>query len=394
MLKTKTITLSIVLILGLFTGLVCFAEDRASRIHHKADLVQHTAEQWAQQGKNPAQAVELMKQASAAFERGNADQGEAHLDQAMQALDLTGTSAQPTDKHALSSHEPTSNLYANPERVDIIGYTEDSMEPCISPDGQYMFFNGSNADDIDVHISLAKRISDTRFQYLGLLPGVQSAHRDMAPSLDRYNNIYFTTLRSIAEDGKSLYVGKWHQLNVSAPRTVDGDISPPRPGTPSIWVNMDCGISPDGCTLFISRAQIMRGEPGPRQSDLLLANREANGHFNISPQSAQLLKRVNTRALEYAPCVSADGLELYFTRAMAPDQIDTRPDSPLVQIMVAKRSSIDKPFGEPERLVALDGFVEAPSTTLDKGEMFYHKKDGKFFHIYRAKRSAIKMTSL
>ena len=54
--------------------------------------------------------------------------------------------------------------------------------------------------------------------------------------------------------------------------------------------------------------------------------------------------------------------------------------------MVATRTSADAPFDEPRVLRALTGFVEAPTISLDTKEMFYHKKVGEKFAVYRAER--------
>src|SRR5450432_3634763 len=62
-------------------------------------------------------------------------------------------------------------LYTNPEPIEISGYAEDAMEPCISLDGQYLFFNNSNEQNVKTHIHFAKRMAPTKFQYLGILPG-------------------------------------------------------------------------------------------------------------------------------------------------------------------------------------------------------------------------------
>jgi hypothetical protein len=101
------------------------------------------------------------------------------------------------------------------------------------------------------------------------------------------------------------------------------------------------------------------------------------GAFSIDPDGALIMKNINTGALEYAPCISNDGLELYFTRA-APGA--------LPRIMVAARDSVNDPFSEPRILKHLTGFVEAPSISLDRKEMFFHKKVGETFVIYRAER--------
>ncbi|MGD0302495.1 MAG: hypothetical protein ABSE86_35925 [Bryobacteraceae bacterium] len=89
------------------------------------------------------------------------------------------------------------------------------------------------------------------------------------------------------------------------------------------------------------------------------------------------MRNVNTGALQYAPAISADGLELYFTRATP---------AALPRIMLATRNSVNDPFGEPRVLEALTGFVEAPSISLDRNEMFFHKRVGEKFVIFWAER--------
>jgi len=81
------------------------------------------------------------------------------------------------------------------------------MEPCISLDGQYQFFNNSNDDKLDTHIHFAKRLAANRFHYLGILSGTRSNKKDMAPTIDQNTHIYFTSLRSFDADHKSIYSG-------------------------------------------------------------------------------------------------------------------------------------------------------------------------------------------
>ena len=47
------------------------------------------------------------------------------------------------------------------------------------------------------------------------------------------------------------------------------------------------------------------------------------------------------------------------------------------------------PFGEPRVLKELTGFVEAPSISLDRKEMFFHKKVDERFAIFRAERNTL-----
>ena len=42
------------------------------------------------------------------------------------------------------SAPPPPSTFANPQRVTILGYSGDAMEPSISRDGRYLFFNSLN----------------------------------------------------------------------------------------------------------------------------------------------------------------------------------------------------------------------------------------------------------
>jgi Tol biopolymer transport system component len=146
---------------------------------------------------------------------------------------------------------------------------------------------------------------------------------------------------------------------------------------------MDVGISPDGRTMYISRARFEAGVPIPKESDLMVATRTGDS-FAIDPRSQDLLAKVNTPALEYAPAISTDGLELYFTRASG---LGTgRAEDVRLRIMVARRRLADLPFDTSRVLDRLTGYVEAPSLSLDGKEMFFHKKMDGAFVICRAER--------
>ena len=105
-------------------------------------------------------------------------------------------------------------------------------------------------------------------------------------------------------------------------------------------------------------------------------SRDGSG-FRRAPNSAALLKNINTDALEYAACISADELELFFTRF----------GNSGFAIYRSTRESKVQPFDPPERLAAIEGFVEAPPLTADGLSLYYHKKVGELFVIYRVTRS-------
>ena len=91
---------------------------------------------------------------------------------------------------------------------------------------------------------------------------------------------------------------------------------------------------------------------------------------------------MNTAALEYAPSVSADLLELFFTRAGSLGG----PAAP--GIYRSQRRSRDEPFGVPQRIAAITGFVEAPSLSGDGRSLYYHRLEDNRFVIYRVSRNS------
>jgi hypothetical protein len=319
------------------------AQDRVQRIKTKAAMAQAGVRSWVEQGRDPA----------------------------------------PGDASPLpvySGREKESDLYVRPQPVSIEGYAGAAMEPFLSPDGRHLFFNNANDAGVNTNIHFAERTGKL-FHYRGELPGVNSEVLDAVPSIDRAGHFYFTTVRDYGRTLNSLFTGEFDGKAVRNVRPVPGDISPKTLGT----INMDACISPDGQTLYISRAVMAPGAPAPKQSHLMVAHLKG-GVFGMDPDSGRIMKNVNTEALEYAPAVSADERELYFTRASQSMAGSDAPGARL-RIMVAIRTSLDEPFGEARVLTALAGFVEAPTISIDGKEIFYHKKVGGTFVIYRAERN-------
>jgi Tol biopolymer transport system component len=89
------------------------------------------------------------------------------------------------------------------------------------------------------------------------------------------------------------------------------------------------------------------------------------------------MKQVNTsKNLEYAPAISSSGLELFFTRLEGTSPV----------IYVATRTDATSPFGAPRKITAATGFVEGPTLTPDEDSLYYHKREGNLFVIYRVTR--------
>ncbi|MEO8657514.1 MAG: hypothetical protein ABI693_03550 [Bryobacteraceae bacterium] len=364
----------------LYGGFRIAANHLAGRLQAKAAEAQSGVREWASKGRDPSAVVAVLQQVKPALDAGETRKAEVLLDQALQML---RTAAQPGDQSPLPVYngvEETSDLYIRPQAVLIEGYDGSAMEPFIAPDGRYLLLNNENDPAVNTNVHFAERTGKRSFRYLGELPGVNSAVLDAVPSMDRSAHFFFTTLRDYDRTGNSIFTGDFDGKSVSHVRPAPGDISPGTPGS----INMDVSISPDGETLYISRALIFPGAPAPKKAELMVA-RLRDGAFHIDPNSEALMRNVNTGALQYAPSISADGLELYFTRA---SQVRG------VRLMVATRNSVSEAFGEPRVLSALTGFVEAPTITLDGGELFYHKRVGQKYVIYRAERRTRRPTDI
>lgn len=268
--------------------------------------------------------------------------------------------------------EKASKLYASPQAVEVNGYDGQVMEPALSADGKYIFFNNENSAK-SVKLYYAKRTGKLSFKFMGELKGANDGQLSAAPTLDSKGRIYFTTDRVYPDTFQSTFAATFNGKGVTEPKPVEGDITLKAPGV----INMDVGVSPDGRDLYVSRARFAIVGSLPQQADMVIARRDGE-KFVVDDNTEELMKNVNTDALEYAPAVTADGKELYFTRASGEENM---------RIMVATRQSVKEPFGIPQALSALEGFVEAPTLSSDRKEMFFHKRvDGKF-KLFRAERS-------
>jgi Tol biopolymer transport system component len=259
--------------------------------------------------------------------------------------------------------------FRDPQRVEIAGYDGDAMEPFISRDDRWLFFNNRNTPDVDTDLFYAESTGGGRFRFRGEVLGANSEALDAVASMDRSGRFYFITTRSYWQDLATIYSGRFENGRVTDVRRVAGNIRPPRPGL----LNMDQEISPDGETLWFAPTVRTRA-PVPVASNLAIAVRRGE-EFVLAERSNEILARVNTNALEYAPSISADGLELFFTRKTKG-----------LAIYQARRSARGEPFGEPERIAAIAGFVEAPSITADGRTLYYHRRGLRGFRIYRVIR--------
>jgi hypothetical protein len=96
--------------------------------------------------------------------------------------------------------------------------------------------------------------------------------------------------------------------------------------------------------------------------------------------SQVILAAINTDDLEYAPSISLDQREIFFTR-LALDTLTT-------SLYRSERSDINLAWSPPLKLTAISGFVEGAVLSPDEKSLYYHRLNestGKF-EIYRVTR--------
>lgn len=270
--------------------------------------------------------------------------------------------------------------YVTPIKVKIIGYNGDEMEPFISPNGNYLFFNNKN-DGIDTKLFYASRVNDSTFNYVGELSGANqttTSHLDAVADIDFHNNFYWTSTRDYPANFDNLHHGTFSSGNIINIGRVHGDFYIYSPG----WIMMDHGISYDGQFLYFNNA-LFNGSncTGPCETRIGVAQKDNDSTFTTLVNSEEILQHVNdTNYNNYAPCITKDNLELYYTRFPK----GNLTSSSLSEICVVVRSSPTGIFSEPKVLLSdniLTSMVEAPTLTIDKQIMYYHKKNNGIYKI-------------
>lgn len=278
------------------------------------------------------------------------------------------------------THTPTQNSetqtpaytgFTNPQPVTIQGYTGTAMEPFISRDGEYLFFNDSNDPATNTNLYYAKKVNDTTFVFQGEVGGVNTASLEGVASMDRAGAFYFVTTKSYTDNLMTLYHGVFRNGTVSDSAPVQG-VARKQAG----WLNMDAEISPDGNALYYAE-NLFKGGNAPTVSTIAMATKNPDGSFTKVQNSDDLFRNINNSGLNYAPSTSSDGLTLFFTRA----------NSSGAHIYIATRASTSEPFGAPRVVAGADGFVEGPSLSSNGTYLYYHKQVKGSYKIYVLTRS-------
>lgn len=275
------------------------------------------------------------------------------------------------DPPALTVTTPAA--FSNPELVTVTGYSSDVMEPFISRDGAYLFFNNAGGTT-NKNLFFATAVTATIFQFQGAITAINSAFVDGAPTVDSADRFYYVSLATYGTDLVTIHSGMWTGSTV----TGSTPLSSLTISTPLILF-FDVEVAPDGSTLYLSEGDFTGPVSVPHSADIVVSVNTGSG-FVRDPGSEAIMAAVNTSKLEYAPAISADGLELFFTR-LAPATSEAR-------IYQATRSSTTSSFGPPQLVGAIDGFVEGPALSPDGRSMYYHRLNtvsGKF-ELYRVTR--------
>jgi hypothetical protein len=271
--------------------------------------------------------------------------------------------------------------------VTITGLSFDAMEPFLSSNGTYLFFNNLN-DGINTKLYYATRVNDSTFNYEGELIGTNQTttpHLDAVADMDSNGNFYWTSTRNYPTELNNLFHGTFNSGNVNDIQRVEGDFNMNMPG----WLVMDHGISLDGQFLYFNNARFDDANClGPCETTLGIAEKVNATTFNTLSNSSSILQNINdSNYIYYAPCISSDNLELYYTRYLKGDITANTT----FEICVAIRTNSTTEFSTPKVLFSetIANLIEAPTLTVDKNIMYYHQKTSNSHKIVMRNRTTL-----
>ena len=194
----------------------------------------------------------------------------------------------------------------------------------------------------------------------------------------------------ISRNGLELYMtstreGGIHKLWYSKRVTTKDAWSTPTPVVAPM--NLTAGqefpsLSADGLELYYADGMNNTADPGGfSKSDIWVLTRASISDPWEAPRNLGSL--INSENIESSPCISADGLELYFVS-------DIQNDPRNSEILVTTRSSKDDPWGEPVALnthVNSDQYEYTPFISTDGLSLFFSRGFSKS-HIHVSRRAS------
>jgi hypothetical protein len=281
-------------------------------------------------------------------------------------------------------------IYGNEKLVTINGFTIDAMEPHLHTNDNALFFNSLN-DGVTTSLFFAVRNNDTTFTLVGQTPYVNQTatpRLDAVSSIDTMDNFYWVSTRGYPGNFDNLHRCRFLQSGYTNFGRVHGDFYIYQPG----YLIMDAAVSYYGDELIYCNAYFNNCGNIPCAASMGIAQKINDSTFNKLPNTSALMVNINdtTNYCVYAPNLSEDGLELFYTRFLKTGSN--------TEILVATRSNTNAAFGTPSILVSAPGLVpEAPTVSSDKSKLYFHKKVGgtyKIFVRYRMSSTGIEKNEL
>ena len=187
----------------------------------------------------------------------------------------------------VSTRTSIENPWRTPSNLgSSVNSNEEDRDPCISADGLTLYFTSNRGGNWDIY-----KASRPNLQTSWSQANIESVYRLNSPEADRYP--------SISSDGLSIYFSSY------------------RVGTQGFW-------------------------------DIYVATRSSlNSPWN---DPVNLGDPINSPYYEHGPCISSDGLELYYGRGAA--------------LYVAKRQSHSEPFGQPVPFSSIESSAQLSTDGL------------------------------
>lgn len=332
---------------------ITVAQNDGRSLKQKAKAAQRMIKERASSGEDVSGYLVRMKKANRHFKKGERQEGEALLDEVLAELESGVASPSAGEASAVASP----SQWSTPKRVRIKGYEspgDNKMEVGISPDGAIIFFNNSNKKPAKTDVFYATRVGDddTLFEFRGPIEKAnKSGVLDATPAYDREGRLSFVSSRV---KPPAVYWGYFANGEVR-----DVELVPMPLPKPFFALDMELG-SDRNTVVFTYRSW-------REKNHMDVGYAEWNGQKYIMPDNwKDILAEVNTDAWEYAPDITTDMLELWFTRLI--------PGGGPV-IYSATRKSTSEPFTIIARHPTITGLVEAPTLTGDNNTMYYHCRD-------------------
>lgn len=280
------------------------------------------------------------------------------------------------------------NEFINEQKVEILWYDWDAMEPYISRDEKYLFFN-DNWTKTEKDLFYAEKVDDTTFKYIWEVKWVNTDEVDWNPTMDENYNFYFITTKYLTEENSldTIYwwvFDNWELKNI---KRVKWDINNWEivENNKYIWINMGVEITRDWNEMYTSYAKFKVWEIFPTEGYIKYAIKTKDW-FEIAKNQDDIMKNINTNyAVEYAWEVSDNWLDIFYS------QVEFWK-VPKFRLLHSSRNNkneafwipklINEPFKDDE-----NAFVEGPTLSSDWKKLYYYKLDKWKFSIFMLEKN-------